>query len=121
MPQKVNPVDPESDEATDVAREFDDQVNMTAKELDRWLSTDDSKDVGQEDGGESTGHRSGRRIVKILQKKKSDRSAEDLAHMKKVNGYISRHLKQRPKKSGEELAQTAWARSLKNWGHDPQK
>ncbi len=34
--------------------------------------------------------------------------------MKKVNGYISRHLKQRRKKSGEELEQSAWTRSLKN-------
>ncbi len=69
MPQKPNPVDPDSDEAKDVAREFDDRVNMTAKELERWLKTDDSKDVGQKNGGESTGHQSGRRIVKILEKK----------------------------------------------------
>lgn len=121
MPQKIKPVDPESDEAEDVAREFDEQVSMTAKELGRWLHGDESKDVGQEEGGESTGHQSGRWIVKILEKKKSDRSAENLAHMKEVNGYISRHLTQRPKRSGEELEQTAWARSLKNWGHDPQK
>lgn len=41
--------------------------------------------------------------------------------MKKVNGYVSRHLEQRPSKSREELAGMAWTRSLRNWGHDPLK
>ncbi len=41
--------------------------------------------------------------------------------MKKVNGYIARHLQQRPKKSGDALRETDWTYSLKNWGHDPLK
>jgi hypothetical protein len=41
--------------------------------------------------------------------------------MKKVNGYIARHLTQRPKKGGAELRETDWTYSLKNWGHDPLK
>ena len=39
-------------------------VNMTASEIEKWLDTDESREVGQkDDGGESVGHRSGRRIV----------------------------------------------------------
>jgi hypothetical protein len=119
--QKVNPIDPGSDEADEVRRDFKHNVNMTASELERWLETDESKEVGQKDGGESVGHDSGRRIVRILRTKKADLRPADLGHMKKVNGYVSRHREQRPKKSGEDLADTNWAQSLKNWGHDPLK
>src|SRR5690606_42125517 len=44
-----------------IADEFGQAVNMTAKYLESWLATDESKSVGQkDDGGESTGHESGR-------------------------------------------------------------
>ena len=57
----------------EVWSEFREVVNMTPKELEGWLGTDESKAVGQKsDGsGESTGHESGRRIVKSLQTKNS--------------------------------------------------
>ena len=56
-----------------VAQEFDEAVNMSRKELEEWLETDVSKEVGQKDGGnESKGHESGRRIVEILGKDNSD-------------------------------------------------
>jgi hypothetical protein len=104
----------------DTKKEFDDAVNMTASELEEWLGTDDSKSVGQKPGGggESTGHESGRHIVKILKAKKSDLSDNDYAHMRKVVGYTKRHLAQRP--SGD-ITETDWRYSLMNWGHDPTK
>ncbi|TQK18756.1 uncharacterized protein DUF3140 [Microbacterium sp. SLBN-154] len=109
----------DKDEQKSIADDFDDAVNMTASELETWLDTDESKDVGQKDGGEeSTGHASGRRIVKILRKKKADLTDSDYAHMKKVTGYVSRHSSQRP--SGD-VTETPWRYSLMNWGHDPQK
>lgn len=43
--------------------EFDEAVNMTPTEFEQWLSTDQSQSVGQDEDGESTGHKSGRRIV----------------------------------------------------------
>lgn len=99
--------------------EFHDAVNMTAKEIEKWLDTDESKEVGQKSGGdESTGHASGRRIVTILGTKKADLSDDDHAHMRKVNGYVKRHSAQRP--SGD-VRDTAWRYSLMNWGHDPTK
>jgi hypothetical protein len=94
-------------------------VNMTASELEKWLDTDDSKSVGQSDGsGEATGHKSGKRIVDILQAKKGDLTDADVAHMRKVVGYVHRHLAQRP--SGD-VSGTPWRYSLMNWGHDPLK
>ncbi|MET8776832.1 DUF3140 domain-containing protein [Nocardia sp. NPDC050713] len=105
----------------DKAREeFDATVNMTAKELGRWLDTDESKSVGQksEGGGESTGHASGRRIIEILNKKKADLTDDDYAHMRKVVGYAHRHLAQRPSGDAQD---SKWRYSLMNWGHDPTK
>lgn len=100
--------------------DFKDAVTMSPKELEDWLETDESKQVGQKDGGgESTGHESGRRIVEILRTKKGDLTEDDAAHMKKVVGYVARHTAQRPDKSDDELAHSRWTASLKNWGHDP--
>jgi hypothetical protein len=99
--------------------EFDDVVNMTASELEKWLDSAESKEVGQKSGnGESTGHASGRRIVELLRTKKDDLSEDDYAHMRKVVGYAKRHLAQKP--SGD-LEHTKWRYSLMNWGHDPTK
>ncbi|RUR01122.1 DUF3140 domain-containing protein [Labedella endophytica] len=111
--------DSEKNDADDIRREFHEAVNMTASELSDWLETDDSKSVGQkDDGGESTGHKSGRRIVDLLHTKKDDLSDDDLSHMRKVVGYVSRHTAQRP--SGD-VSDTPWRYSLMNWGHDPVK
>ncbi|CAH0157518.1 DUF3140 domain-containing protein [Rhodococcoides fascians] len=108
-----------ADDDSDIKTEFDDLVNMTAKELDEFLGTDDSKDVGQKkEGGESTGHESGRRIVEILRTKKADLSDADYEHMRKVVGYCKRHLAQRP---DGDITDTKWRYSLMNWGHDPKK
>jgi hypothetical protein len=38
--------------------------------------------------------------------------------MKRVNGYVKRHLGQGPKKDPED---SKWRYSLMNWGHDPPK
>jgi hypothetical protein len=91
---------------------------MTAGELEKWLRTDESKDSGQHDGGESVGHESGRRIVEILRTKKADLTEDDEKHMRKVVGYVHRHMAQRPK---GDVSGTTWRYSLMNWGHDPLK
>jgi len=100
-----------------VIGEFEEAVNMTAKELESWLETEDSNSVGQKDGDEeSTGHKSGKRIIELLQK--NDYNEDDLAHMKKVISYVHRHSAQKP--SGD-VEHTRWRYSLMNWGHDPLK
>ena len=102
-------------------RQFADAVNMTAGELEDWLAGEESQAVGQKSGGsgESTGHESGRRIVELLRTKAADLTDDDLAHMRKVHGYVARHLAQRP--AEEEIASSRWRYSLMNWGHDPLK
>jgi hypothetical protein len=107
------------DKVADVWDDWRDAVNMTARELSDWLDTPESQAVGDKSGGgESTGHESGRRIVKLLQTRKGDLTEDDAAHMRKVVGYVHRHLAQRP--SGD-VVDTPWRHSLMNWGHDPLK
>ena len=111
--------DQKADDDRGTDEQFHDVVNMTPKELEDWLGTDESKEVGQKDGGgESTGHESGRHIVSILRTKKGDLTDDDRAHMRKVHGYVARHLAQRPDGDVED---TPWRYSLMNWGHDPLK
>ena len=109
-----------SDDHDTTRREFGRAVNMTAGELEEWLGTEESQSVGQKDGGsESTGHESGRRIVELLRTKKDDLSDDDYAHMRRVHGYVQRHLAQEPAK--EDVETSRWRYSLMNWGHDPLK
>ena len=102
-----------------VVQEFDEAVNMTPKELEEWLQTEESKSVCQSDGGgESKGHKSGRKIVEILGKNKTNYSSDDIDHMRRVVSYVHRHRSQKP--SGD-VEDSNWRRSLLNWGHDPLK
>ena len=108
-----------TDERQDTWDEFREAVNMAPKELEEWLETDDSKRVGSKDGGgESTGHRSGRRIVEIKRKTKDELTESDLDHMNKVVGYVHRHMAQGPE---SDVETSDWRYSLMNWGHDPCK
>ena len=107
----------DDDERREIRSDFDDAVNMTPAQLEEWLDTDESTSVGDTSGkGESTGHASGRRIVEILQSKKGDLGDDDYAHMRKVSGYVHRHLAQRP---DGDVTDTRWRYSLMNWGHEP--
>src|SRR5215208_5899742 len=101
-----------------VIQEFDEAVNMTRKELEEWLQTDESNSVGQSDAGESKGHESGRKIVEILGKNKTDYSSDDIDHMRRVVSYVHRHQSQKPE---GDVKNSNWRRSLLNWGHDPLK
>lgn len=112
------------DDREETYQAFNEAVNMTPAELDRFLDTDDSKRVGWkgEDGkgsGESVGHKSGKRIVEIKRTKKADLSDDDYAHMNKVVGYVHRHLAQGG--PAEDKEGSDWRYSLMNWGHDPCK
>lgn len=99
--------------------EFHASVNMTAKELESWLKTEESQSVGQKkDDDESIGHKSGKRIIELLHKKKDDYTDDDLSHMKKVVSYVHRHSAQQPE---GDIEDTHWRYSLMNWGHDPLK
>lgn len=107
----------DDDERKETWDEFRELVNMKPAELEEWLDSEPSRSAGQhEGGGESTGHASGRRIARILRAKKDDLSDDDYRHMRKVVGYVRRHLAQRPP---GDVRDTRWRHSLMNWGHDP--
>lgn len=100
--------------------EWSELVNMTPKELRDFLDTEESKSVGQDSGdGESKGHKSGERIVSILDKSKDDLSDDEWSHVHKVVGYIKRHSAQGG--PDEDAEHSDWRYSLMNWGHDPLK
>ena len=106
------------DKKDEVYSDFYDCVNMQPKELEKWLDTEESRSVGDSDDGESTGHKSGRRIVEIKNTKKSELTDSQYEHMQKVVGYVHRHKAQKP--SGD-VEHSDWRYSLMNWGHDPLK
>ena len=111
-----------TDDPAEIRKAFRDAVNMTAKQLEAWLKTDESQEVGwtrcADGSGESIGHEMGRHIVRLIDKR-GDYTDTDLAHMRKVVGYVARHKAQRPHKA--DVEHTRWAYSLKNWGHDPER
>jgi hypothetical protein len=109
----------EKDEQQEVYTGFKELVNMTPSALEKWLDTEESKSVGWDSGdGESVGHKSGEKIIRILHKKKEELTSADYKHMQKVIGYIKRHVAQKPSGNVEE---TNWNYSLKNWGYDYKK
>lgn len=105
-----------------VEDEFWRSVNMSEAKLRAWLETDESRSVGfvREGATESVGHQSGRHILRLMaQRDRGEQpSPADEAHMRKVVGYVKRHLAQRPQ---GDVRHTPWRYSLMNWGHDPLK
>ena len=102
-------------------KDFNEAVNMSPSELGKFLDTEESRSVGMTRAGEdeAVGHKSGKRIVDIKHKKKSELSDDDYAHMNKVVGYVHRHLKQGG--PADDMEHSRWRYSLMNWGHDPKK
>ncbi|KAG8157105.1 hypothetical protein KVR01_013095 [Diaporthe batatas] len=116
----------------DVIAEFNEYVNMTASELEKWLKSEESNQAGwRKDGedGKSVGQDSGEKIIEILKAnpdKDPEKYTEDqIQHMRKVASYCKRHLAQETgsleEKDPEEAKKTKSYISLKNWGHDPLK
>jgi hypothetical protein len=115
---------PKTDDGLDreaIWKEFGLAVNMAPGELESWLRSGKGRSVGwsQEGEEESVGHQSGRRIVRIKRKKKADLSDGDYRHMRKVIGYVHRHVAQGG--PAEDKEHSRWRYSLMNWGHDPLK
>lgn len=103
----------------EIWKEWKDLLNMPPAELEDWLQTKDSQSVGDTNDGESTGHKSGRKIVQIKRTNKDELTDEQWDHMAKVVGYIKRHCAQGGPQEGAE--HSPWRYSLMNWGHDPLK
>lgn len=120
--KSLTPLEDDSDlkpEQQEIWSDFQEAVNMSASEIKQWLKTEESHSVGQKNKkGKIKGRKSGKKIVKILQKDKSNYKKKDFKHMKKVISYVHRHRAQQP--SGD-VKDTPWRYSLMNWGNDPLK
>lgn len=110
-----------------IRSDFKAAVNMPPSRLRRWLQAADSKRVGMTKGGrkvessqdgQSVGHQMGERILQIKGKRVAELETDDYQAMRKVIGYVHRHLKQRP---AGDVEDSRWRQSLMNWGHDPLK
>ncbi len=97
-------------------RAFRQAANMPPARLARWLQSEESRSVGQKRGATSVGRQSGAAILRLRRKRVAELTAADEALMRKVIGFVHRHLAQRPK---GDVAATRWRFSLMNWGHDP--
>ena len=109
----------EEHDPEDVLRQFREAVNMNADELREWLDTPQSREVGwiHEGEDESVGHHAGREILALLSKAGDSAPDEaEVVRMRRVVGYVHRHLAQGP--SGD-VEHSRWRYSLMNWGHDP--
>lgn len=106
-------------EKKQIHQSFDEVVNMTPAKLEHWLDTPESHGVGMTRAGEdeAVGHKEGHRIVAIKRKRKSELTDDDYAHMRKVVGYVHRHMAQGGPAGDKE--HSPWRYSLMNWGHDP--
>lgn len=100
-------------------QEWNDLLNMPPADLEEWLQAEESKAVGDSADGESTGHRSGRQILRIKRTKKDELTDSQWDHMATVIGYIKRHCAQGGPE--EDVENSPWRYSLMNWGHDPLK
>ena len=103
-----------------VIKEFRSVVNLKPDQLERWLSMPDSKKLGFKDEVKAgtRGHESGKRILKILSKRRDKYTDDDLRHMQTVVGFVRQHRREKP--PGDVFASN-WRYSLMNWGHDPMK
>jgi len=108
-------------------REFRTVVTMTPAALEKWLQSDESRSVGMTAEGErvtaagqgqSVGHHMGERILQLKRQAQATLTDDDYADMRKVIGYVHRHMAQRP---AGNVGDTRWRKSLMNWGHDPLK
>lgn len=103
-----------------IRREFAAVVNMSPREIESFLATDESRRVGFTRPGEteSVGRQSGRRIIAILETATEALNESDYAHMRKVVGFVRRH---RPGRPARDPWSSRWRWALMNWGHDPMK
>ncbi|SCX98021.1 Protein of unknown function [Nonlabens sp. Hel1_33_55] len=97
----------------EIWKEFQTKQNMTSKELEKWLDTEESKNAGKEmDNGETVGHSRGRSILEIKEKNKSDFTKTNWDKINEAVGYYHQNLNdsQKPK---NDVENSAWYFALK--------
>jgi Protein of unknown function (DUF3140) len=97
--------------------EFHSLVNMTSRELRDWLATDDAHEDSEPVLG-PVGTPTGRAVLGVLGKRRTDLTETDLATMRRV---VDRVRAARGDEPEPTAGQPAWRRRPMRMGHDPLK
>jgi hypothetical protein len=97
--------------------EFHRVVNMTSRELREWLTVRDAGETS-EVPPDQAGTDTGRQVLAILGKRRTDLTGQDAAVMQKVVGKV---LDERRDDLEPTAGQAAWRHKLMTLGHDPLK
>ena len=98
-------------------QEFHTVVNMTSRELEDWLRTR-SADEDDEVLPDQAGTPTGRHVVQILGKRRTDLTEDDARVMRRV---VERVREQRRDDFEPTAGDAAWRYKLMSLGHDPLK
>ncbi|NJQ02624.1 DUF3140 domain-containing protein [Streptomyces sp. PLAI1-29] len=90
---------------------------MTSDELAAWLRTESAGEATETEPDHS-GPELGRRVLRILQKRRTDLEDDDIRAMYKV---VDRVTAQRREDLEPVAGQAHWRHGLMNIGHDPLK
>jgi DNA topoisomerase VI subunit B len=107
----------ESAVSEELWNEFHRVVNMTSRELDEWLRTrsaaEDAEALPDQSGTET-----GRHVVHILGKRRTDLTDDDARVMHNV---VQRVLSERREDLEPTAGEAHWRHRLMSLGHDPLK
>lgn len=97
--------------------EFHTVVNMTSRELQEWLNVQAAGEHTEE-APDQAGSPTGRRVLEILGKRRTDLTEDDVETMRRVCDIVrtQRNAELEPEAGGAD-----WRRRLMNIGHDPLK
>jgi Protein of unknown function (DUF3140) len=98
-------------------QEFHTVVNMTSRELEDWLRTR-SADEDDEALPDQAGTPTGRHVVQILGKRRTDLTDDDVRVMRRV---VERVREQRRDDLEPTAGDPNWRHRLMSLGHDPLK
>jgi hypothetical protein len=101
----------------DLWQDFHTVVNMTSRELDEWLRTEDAHESA-EPLPDQAGGELGRHVLKILRKRRGDLTAQDAEAIHEVVVSIAA---QRDEQYTTQPGDAAWRHRLMSLGHDPLK
>ncbi|MGN9794574.1 DUF3140 domain-containing protein [Streptomyces sp. OZ13] len=103
--------------STELWDEFHTVVNMTSRELQEWLSVDAAAEETEE-LPDQAGPPTGRKVLEILGKRRTDLTADDARVMQRVCDVVR---SQRNAEMDPKAGDANWRHSLMNIGHDPLK
>ncbi|MDQ0841274.1 MULTISPECIES: DUF3140 domain-containing protein [unclassified Streptomyces] len=103
--------------STELWDEFHTVVNMTSRELQEWLSVESAAEETEE-LPDQAGPPTGRKVLEILGKRRTDLTADDARVMQRVCDVVR---SQRNAEMDPKAGDANWRHSLMNIGHDPLK